>query len=203
MEKVFNPKTNDFETIEGESGRVFVSFESTDKLVTSETKPRLRVDVAETSFFEGREFRTFLELNIAAGATQVVRFTATKNFILHEQSLSIESGSLRMSAVAGDGSPGGTFNVALPIIGKNRMTERPLPYYEATTTIATGGTHTNGTEVEVMRLSTSNATAQQSSVGATVASERGLPAGTYYIRLANVGSGAVVGVYNLFWEERV
>lgn len=203
MEKVFNPKTKDFETIEGENGRVFVSFESNDKLITSETKPRLRVDVAETSFFEGREFRTFLELNIAAGATQVVRFTATKDFILHEQTLSIESGSLRMAAIAGNGTPGGTFNVALPIIGKNRMTERPLPYYEATTTIATGGTHTGGTEVEVVRLSTSNATAQQSSVGATVASERGLPAGTYYIRLANVGSGAVVGVYSLFWEERV
>ncbi len=39
--------------------------------------------------------------------------------------------------------------VALPIIGKNRMTERPLPYYAATTTIATGGTHTGGIEVEV------------------------------------------------------
>lgn len=203
MQYLFEPVSKLFEAWRGKLGRAFVTFDSSDPLVTSETKPRLRVDVAETSFFEGREFRTFLELNIVAGATQVVRFTATKNFILHEQSLSIESGSVRMSAVAGDGSPGGTFNVALPVIGKNRMTERPLPYYEATTTVATGGTHTGGTEVEVMRLSTSNATAQQSSVGATVASERGLPAGTYYIRLANLGSGSVVGVYNLFWEERV
>lgn len=203
MQYLFEPISKVWDAWRGKLGRAFVTFDSSDPLITSETKPRIRVDVAETSFFEGREFRTFLELNIAAGATQVVRFTATKNFILHEQTLSIDSGSLRMSAVAGDGTPGGTFNVPLPVIGKNRMTERPAPYYEATSTLATGGTHTGGTEVEVLRLVAANATAQQSSVGAAVATERGLPAGTYYIRLQNVGSGAVVGIYSLFWEERV
>lgn len=203
MQYLFEPVSKLFEAWRGKLGRAFVTFDSADPLITSAVKPRLRVDVAETSFFEGREFRSFLEFNIAAGQTQVVRFTATKDFILHEQTLSIESGVLRMAAIAGDGTPGGTFNVALPIIGKNRMSERPLPYYEATTTIATGGTHTGGTEVEVVRLLTANATAQQSTVGGSVASERGLPAGIYYIRLQNVGSGAVVGVYSLFWEERV
>lgn len=203
MQYLFEPVSRLFEAWRGKLGRAFVTFDSSDPLITSAVKPRIRVDVAETSFFEGREFRSFLELNIAAGQTQVVKFVATKDFILHEQSLAIENGALRMSAVASDGTPGGSFNVSLPIIGKNRMTERPLPYYESTTTITTGGTHTGGTEVEVLRLLTANATAQQSTVGGTVASERGLPAGTYYIRLANVGSGAVVGVYNLFWEERV
>ena len=32
--------------------------------------------------------------------------------------------------------------------------------------------------------------------------ERGLPAGTYYIRLAALGNGATTGVYSLYWEER-
>jgi len=203
MQYLFEPVSRLFEAWRGKFGRAFVTFDSSDPLITSAVKPRIRVDVAETSFFEGREFRSFFELNIAAGQTQVLKFVANRNFILHEQSLAIESGSIRVVAVAGDGTPGGSFNVSLPVIGKNRMTERPTPYYVSDTLISTGGTHTGGTEVEVIRVTAANATAQQTTVGAIAADDRGLPAGTYYIRFQNIGSGAVVGVYNLFWEERV
>lgn len=34
---------------------------------------RTKVDAAQTSFFDGREFRSFLELTLAAGASQVIK----------------------------------------------------------------------------------------------------------------------------------
>lgn len=161
-------------------------------------RPRLRVDAAQTSFFEGREFRSYIELNIPAGSTTVVRFTAPQDFILHNQTLMLDDGFVRMSAATG-GAEGGSWS-ALPVIGKNRMASRPTPLYAAVCSLSTGGTHTGGTEVEVIRLKTSGATGQAQSVGA-VSAERGLPAGVYYIRFQNLGSGATTGVYSLFWEE--
>lgn len=189
-----------FERVMSRGNKLLVSLGS--ELETSETNPRIRVDVGQTGFFEGREFRSFLEFNIAAGATQVIKFVSPIDFILSQQTLSLESGAIRGSIVAVGGTVGGTFNVALPTIGKNRMVDRPLPYYVPQITLSTGGTHTGGTEVEVILLSTANATAQQSTVGAIAASERGLPAGTYYIRLTNTGAGAAKGVYTAAWEER-
>lgn len=37
---------------------------------------RLRVDSGQTGFFEGREFRTFYEMNIASGASVYIRFVS-------------------------------------------------------------------------------------------------------------------------------
>ncbi len=162
---------------------------------------RLAVDVAQTGFFEGREFRSFIELNIAAGQTQVLKFIAPVDFILFEQSLVLDSGSIRFSASA-SGTPSGTFDTLLPIIGKNRMANRAQPYYEPQISIATGGQHTGGTELEVVRLVAAGSTAQESSVGGIQSTERGLPAGTFYLRFQNFGNGAATGVYSLFWEER-
>lgn len=177
------------------------------RLITSDpdslnSRPRLRVDIGQTSFFEGREFRTFYEYSIAAGATVVFKFVSPVNFILNRQELNIDDGKVRLSVVATGGTEGGTFSTALPVIGRNRMSERPTPNYASQVTVSTGGTHTGGTEVEVIRLVTSNATAQQISVGSSVSDERGLPAGTYYVRINNFGSGAATGTYNISWEER-
>lgn len=36
-------------------------------IMTGSTNPRLRTDNSQTSFFEGREFRTFYEFSIATG----------------------------------------------------------------------------------------------------------------------------------------
>ena len=68
--------------------------------------------------------------------------------------------------------------------------------------IESGGTVTGGTVVEVVRVVAANSTAQQSTVGGSVADERGLPAGTYHLKLENISNGAAKGVYSLFWEER-
>jgi len=162
---------------------------------------RLRVDIGQTGFFEGREFRTFKELNIPVATSLVIKFTALVDFILFEQSLVIDAGSCRFTAITG-GTEGGTFSEVLPVIGKNRLTARPTPYYTAQNSLTAGGTITGGTIVEVVRVVTANATAQQQTVGGSQDSARGLPAGTYYLKIENIGTGSVTGVYSLAWEER-
>jgi hypothetical protein len=169
---------------------------------------RLRVDTGQTSLFEGREFRSFFEFNIPAGNVQVFKFVSPIDFILFEQSLSVDAGSVRFQAITG-ATEVATFNTPLPIIGKNRMVQRKQPYYTAVITISThaapvplGSGVTGGTVVENYRVVAANATAQQQTVSAGAQSERGLGPGTYYLRVHNFGSGAATGVYSLFWEER-
>ena len=162
---------------------------------------RMRVDVGQTGFFEGREFRTFREFSIASGASLFIKFTSPVDFVLFEQSLTVDAGAVRFTALTGatEATP---FNTALPVIGKNRMAARPEPFYVAQVAVSADGAVTGGTAVEVFRVLSSNATAQQSTVGGANQSERGLPAGTYYLRIENIGNGAATGVYSLFWEER-
>lgn len=162
---------------------------------------RMRVDIAQTGFFEGREFRSFYEFSIPAGQSVVLKFTSPVDFILFQQSLDVDSSSVKLTAEIG-GTEGGTFSVALPVIGKNRMASRPAPHYVPKVTISSGGTYTGGTILEVVRVVSAGATAQQATVGAQISDERGLPAGSYYLRLANFGNGAATGVYSLIWEER-
>lgn len=172
-------------------------------LYTSELERyrRLRVDVAQTSFFEGREGRTFLELNIANGTTQVIKVVTPVDVILHDLTVTVDEGSLRLSTLVG-GTEGGSFSTPLPVIPKNTAAERPTPYYTLQTTISTGGTHTGGTVLDIIRVVASTATSQRSSVGGGIASERGIAANTYYFKLENIGSGSVTGVFSGWWEER-
>lgn len=165
-------------------------------------KPRFKVDQAQTSFFEGREFRSFFEFSLANGVAQVLKFVSPVDFILFGQDIGMDAGGLRMSAITG-GVAGGTYNVTLPIIGKNRMAERPLPQYLAQATITTGGTVTGGTEVEVLRMAAGGGLlSAAATVGAGVSSERGLPAGTYFIKILGNTLTTTTGVYTLWWEER-
>jgi hypothetical protein len=178
-----------------------------DDLLTSqkETFRRLRVDVAQTGFFEGREFRSFIEFSIAQGQSQWIRVTAPIPFILFEQSLTLDAGSIRFSAFAG-ATGAGDYETPLPVIGKNRMPSRRAydtvsGYYEPQITIATGGAATGGTLVEVFRVIAANSSAQQTTVGGVQATERGLPAGVYYLKLENISNSTATGVYSLFFEE--
>lgn len=169
---------------------------------------RIRVDTGQTGFFTGREFRTFFEFSIPAGQVQVLKFVSLVDFILFEQSLSVDAGGIRFQALTG-ATEVVTFNTPLPVIGKNRMAQRQSPYYTPVNTVTThatpvalGSAVTGGTVVENFRVVAANATAQQTTVSGGAQSERGLPAGTFYLRLHNFGTGTATGVYSLFWEER-
>lgn len=213
-EYVFSPRTSKLwlrgstgpihcETLVDSRSGPFERVDLSPDLYTSSTEGfrRLRVDAGQTGFFEGREFRTFYELNIATGSSAYIRFISPVDFIIFEQSLTLDAGGIRFTALT-SATPSGTYSVNLPVIGKNRMASRKTPYYTPQATLATGGTATGGTVVELFRVVAANATAQQQTVLGAASTERGLPAGTYYLRLENIGNSAATGVYSLIWEER-
>lgn len=173
----------------------------------NETYRRFRVDVAQTGFFEGREFRTFKELSIASGATLVMRIVVPINTILQNVRLSLDAGSIKLRTVSG-GTPTGTFAETLPIIPKNTMTggvfpAPPTPLYLSQNVITSGATAlTGGVDIDVIRIVVANASGQAQSVGAAVDDSRGVGPGTYYWVFNNFGTGTATGVFSSFWEER-
>lgn len=171
-------------------------------LLSGSTKQRIRVDVGEPAFFEGRQFRTYREFSIAAGATLTLRFVTPINVILLSQGLEIDAGSLRIQNLVG-GTPGGTFAEVLPIIPQNTMSERPTPLYTPQMVITAGGTITGATVLDNHRAVAATATAQQTTVGSTVGDSRGIGANTYYVTYQNFGGGVATGTLFYRWEERL
>lgn len=162
---------------------------------------RLRVDIGQTGFFAGKEFRTFREFSIAAGQALTLKFVVPINVILEQQGIELDSGSLRITNSVG-GTPGGTFSETLPVLGKNNMSERPTPLYTPQVVVTAGGTITGATALDVHRVVAATATAQQSTVGNIVGDERGIAANTYHVTYENFGSGAATGTLWFIWEER-
>lgn len=172
------------------------------KLLTDNDGPyaRLRVDVAQTGFFAGREFRTFRRLSIPAAGSLVVRAVVPIDVILFALSLELVDGWVDLETVTG-GTPGGVWGETLPIFRRNNMSVTPVVVPQVVLTA--GGTHTGGTILDAMAARASGATAQASSVGNGITDERGIAHGTYYFRLTNPGSGTATGVWRAWWEERV
>lgn len=167
-------------------------------LLSGTTNKRVRVDVGEPSFFEGRQFRTFVELNIGLGATYVVKAVVPDDVILYGLELSLVSGEVKLSTVAG-GTEGGTFT-PITIFPRNTMSERPTPIYTPAVVLSAGGTHTGGTVLDLLWVKTADNSNFAASVGANAGDERGVGAGTYYFRLNAVV--AATGVFKARWEER-
>lgn len=164
--------------------------------------PRMRVDVAQTGFFEGREWRAFWDGNIAAGATQVIKLVSTVNFIVFEQSFDTDNSTVVWSTYQG-GTEGGTFSTgSIGKFRKNEMTDAPAETATSLVLLSTGGTHTGGTQRDIARKVSTVSGQSATTIGGTVADERGIAPGTYYIRLQNTGAQAANVTYKLFWEER-
>lgn len=166
---------------------------------------RLRVDPGQTGFFAGRFFRSYIESLIpVAGPSVQFRFTSPIDFILWLQSLELTQGATELRIYTG-ATGSGTWTQR-PVIGVNRMAQRPQPYYAAQCTLETGGNFTGGTEVDVLKVRTSAANNTAQNVGDSW-TERGLPAGVYYGRLQTLTGGLNVNdpaqlIYALTWEER-
>lgn len=84
---------------------------------------RLRADLGQTGFFEGREFRTFYEYSVASGQSVYLRATVPLNIILFSTSLTLDAGNMRMTLRVG-GTEGGTWS-PVAVFPKNNMTDRP------------------------------------------------------------------------------
>lgn len=174
-------------------------------LITSRVRPRIRVDVGQTGFWEGREFRLNYPLSIATTAQAILRVTAPINFILQLQKLSSSETGLRFQAYrSAQGTPTGVWVPVVGLFPNNLQSDTPV--YVGQVTIDTGGTFTPGggeLPVETIEILVAGATAQQTTVGGESAKERGLPANTYYLVFTNyTGSGTAKGIYDLIYEER-
>jgi len=166
-------------------------------LVAGTSHPRLRVDVAQTSFWEGREFRTFKELNIAGSTTYTIKVVVPVNTILMGIQVSLDNGSVRLSTQAG-GTPSGVFAEVLPVFGANNMTGTPV--YVHQNVLTAGGALAGGVDIDVVRLFSGGN--NQPSVGAQQDDVRGIAPGTYHFVFQNLGASVVTGVLHIRWEER-
>lgn len=167
-------------------------------LVTSPDKEtsRLRVDQGQTGFWEGREFRFDLEI----AGNVVVKFSSPVDFILQSQSLESREGLATFTAYrAADGVPSGSFvgdNIANS--PNNAMSDAPA--YTQQTVITAGGSFVPSEGAiarELIKVKAATATAQKQTVGGAAVTERGLPAGDYYLMLTGTDAS-----YRLVYEER-
>lgn len=171
-------------------------------LLTDKQGPnqRLRVDVAQTGFFAGREFRTFYEV-VSSASDFVIKAVVPIDTILFDISMMVTEGESRISTYLG-GTDGGTYDTDLPIIPTNAMTEVPQPPYESQITIATGGTYSDdGINLDVFRVKAADGFLIEGGSVAGTGTERGVGAGTYYFVVDLTGT--TTGVIRARWEERV
>ena len=170
-------------------------------LLTDDGGPnrRLRVDVGQTGFFAGREFRTFHEFTISNTNVLVLKFTCSVNFILSGLDFTLITGEVKATINSG-GTEGGAFSETLPIIARNTMTERPTPYYTTNASLVAGGTHTGGTQLDLLWAKVTDNSNKASSSDTEMGAERGFAAGTYYLKLTALADST--GVFHARWEER-
>ncbi len=164
---------------------------------------RLRVDVGEAGFYEGRQFRIDYLIDIPSGATRVIKFETGGDTLLLSSLIDIDDGAIDYSVYAG-GVEGGTFGDPVTIWKTNLMSTSPAP--EPRAVVTTGGTlDASGVEANTrIRLRTSNSSAQRETVSGIANDLRGFPSTTAYIVMKSLGGaqGAISGTLKLRWEER-
>lgn len=160
---------------------------------------RLRVDVGETGFFAGREFRSFYEFSLTAGASRVFKFVCPVDSIMQSIQLSLIVGEIRFEARS-NGSPGGSFNANLPVLPTNYMST--VSGYSPVATITTGGTHTGGDLRDVSRALAGNNQSQSALNILEAESPIGRAAVDLYIVCSNPGSTTTQAIIKFRWEER-
>lgn len=170
---------------------------------------RIRVDQGQTGFFARRMWALnyeFASANPIAGTPLVFRFIIPTNFIIHAHFLSVDQGGVVLRTYSADqGVAGGSFSTSHTPGSVNAMEEQEQYMFQST--IDSGGTFTpnlNEIPITPLRVRTSGATAQQSSIGQGAVSEKGRADGTYYSVLARMTgvAGDCTGVYNVVVEER-
>lgn len=176
----------------------FLSSWFTSSLSTSpgQDTARIRVDNAQTGFWEGREFRFDYEIS----GPIVFKFSSPVDFILQAQSLLSHDGEATLTVWTPDqGTPTGDFNADAKILPNNAMSSTPSYTRQVSITSGGGFTPTDANpnlSKEYIKVKSATATAQRTTVGGSV-QERGLPAGDYYLVFTGTDAS-----YRLVFEER-
>ena len=176
-----NPRTGWFEQARGGEGRLFV-------------------EPGNFAFDQGRQYFTFLDLSIAQGATFVIKVVITSDTIMRDFFVDMVTSNTTIEIVAG-GTEGGTFNSALTIQRTNNMSSAPAR--ASTTTMTAGGTLTGGTTLDKFLLYAGNNVNQSTRQQGGEEFPTGFPAGTYYVRITNIGSTTATGLFKARWSEDV
>ncbi len=156
---------------------------------------RMRVDVSQTGFWAGREFRTFQKLTIPSLGQVAIRATVPVNIVLYETFFSTDGATIEVELKAG-GTAAGPWT-SVPVFRKNTMSTAPVITNQVT--IDYDGAHTGGTLIDLIRVPAGN----KLSNTAGASSERGVGAGTYYYVITNTGNQSATVVFSGAWEERV
>ena len=167
------------------------------KLMTDNDGPyaRLRVDVSQTAFWAGREFRTFQKLTVPAPGQITIRAAVPVNIVLYETSFSTDGATIEVELRVG-GTAEGPWT-PMPVLRKNTMTTAPVVVNQVT--LDYDGAHTGGTVIDLVRIPAGNKESNTSGVS----SERGVGPGTYYYVINNLGNQPATVVFSGMWEERV
>lgn len=176
-----NPRTGWFEQARGGEGRLFV-------------------EDGNFAFDQGRQYFTFADLSIAQGAAAVIKVVITSDTIMRDFFVDMVTSNTTAEIVAG-GTEGGTFNSALVIQRTNNISS--VPARTSTTTMASGGTHTGGTVLDKFLLYAGNNANQSTRQHGGEGFPFGFPAGTYYVRVTNIGSTTALGLFKARWSEAV
>ena len=165
----------------------------------AEQTPRIKTETSTAAFFEGRQYRTFKELNITAGGVYTIKIDLTKDIVLRELHLQISSGHCKLNTISG-GTDSTPFSSVVPIIRKNTMSSCPV--IDSSSSLREGGTQTGGVLLDVIDVQSSGWQNFRSTVGNAPYDERGVGPGIYYWKFSSVsGGGDVKGVFRCFWEE--
>lgn len=171
---------------------------------------RIRVDVGQTGFWNGNQFRISFELDITTTPT-VIKLSSPIDFILEDQHFTCDHGGYSFKAYrASQGAPSGSFTTPVDIWQNNFMAQAPV--YVGQVTAFTGGafTPTGGVKpTETVRMMANTGgfaptSGSPNTIGAAGAGERGLIAGDYYLVFARLADTTVnaQGVWSLIFEER-
>jgi hypothetical protein len=176
-----NPRTGWFEQARGGEGRLFV-------------------EAGNFAFDQGRQYFTFRDLSIAQGATFVIKVVITSDTIMRDFFVEMVTSNSTVEIVSG-GTEGGTFNSALTIQRTNNMSS--VPARASTTTMTAGGTLTDGTTLDKFLLYAGQNVNQSTRQHGGEDFPTGFPAGTYYVRITNIGSTTATGLFKARWSEDV
>lgn len=156
---------------------------------------RMRVDVSQTGFWAGREFRTFQKLTIPSLGQVAIRATVPVDIVLYETFFSTDGATIEVELKAG-GTAAGPWT-SVPVFRKNTMSTAPVIANQVL--IDYDGAHTGGTLIDVIRVPAGNKLSNTSGSS----SERGVGVGTYYYVITNTGNQSATVVFSGAWEERV
>lgn len=158
---------------------------------------RVRVDVGQTGFFAGREFMAFHEYSIVSGASIAVRAIAGVDVFLEQFHLDNWAGDVRLELRSGSTVTSPFIN-DIPVRRTNQTDGVDLTY-TSQVDMDNGGVVTGGTLLDVFQLTSGN---KSDSVSGGSQDPIGMPAGTYYIVIQNIGNQTATGVFKARWEER-